>query len=68
MLADTAVGFLTTIVNYFRTGEGLHLPPRQPGAVALLVYLVIAVAPVAHAQQLQASGQPIEFRSGYIPG
>ncbi|MCO2957047.1 GABA permease [Pseudomonas aeruginosa] len=37
------------------------------GAVALLVYLVIAVAQLRMRKQLQASGQPIEFRMWLYP-
>ncbi|EMK3530930.1 GABA permease [Pseudomonas aeruginosa] len=62
VLASTAVGFLTTIVNYFAPEKVFTFLLASSGAVALLVYLVIAVAQLRMRKQLQASGQPIEFR------
>ncbi|MCO2345003.1 GABA permease [Pseudomonas aeruginosa] len=65
--ASTAVGFLTTIVNYFAPEKVFTFLLASSGAVALLVYLVIAVAQLRMRKQLQASGQPIEFRMWLYP-
>ncbi|WP_192842886.1 amino acid permease, partial [Pseudomonas paraeruginosa] len=67
VLASTAVGFLTTIVNYFAPELARRKVKTFSGAVALLVYLVIAVAQLRMRKQLQASGQPIEFRMWLYP-
>ncbi|MBG5192498.1 GABA permease [Pseudomonas aeruginosa] len=67
VLARTAVGFLTTIVNYFAPEKVFTFLLASSGAVALLVYLVIAVAQLRMRKQLQASGQPIEFRMWLYP-
>lgn len=67
VLASTAVGFLTTIVNYFAPEKVFTFLLASSGAVALLVYLVIAVAQLRMRKQLQASGQPIEFRMWLYP-
>ena len=67
VLASTAVGFLTTIANYFAPGEVFTFLLATSGAVALLVYLVIAVAQLRMRKQLEASGQPIAFRMWLYP-
>ncbi|MHC3967745.1 GABA permease, partial [Pseudomonas aeruginosa] len=67
VLASTAVGFLTTIVNYFAPEKVFTFLLASSGAVALLVCLVIAVAQLRMRKQLQASGQPIEFRMWLYP-
>ena len=67
VLASTAVGFLTTIVNYFAPEKVFTFLLASSGAVALLVYLVIAVAQLRMRKQLQVSGQPIEFRMWLYP-
>ena len=69
MLASTAVGFLTTIVNYFAPEKVFTFLLASSGAVALLVYLVIAVAQLRMRKQLQASAaSPSSSACGYIPG
>ena len=67
VLASTAVGFLTTIANYFAPGEVFSFLLATSGAVALLVYLVIAIAQLRMRKQLLASGKPIEFRMWLYP-
>jgi GABA permease len=67
VLASTAVGFLTTIANYFAPGQVFTFLLATSGAVALLVYLVIAVAQLRMRKQLMASGQPPEFRMWLYP-
>ncbi|HCF5875148.1 TPA: GABA permease, partial [Pseudomonas aeruginosa] len=56
-----------TIVNYFAPEKVFTFLLASSGAVALLVYLVIAVAQLRMRKQLQASGQPIEFRMWLYP-
>ena len=67
VLASTAVGFLTTIANYFAPAHVFAFLLASSGAVALLVYLVIAVAQLRMRKILQASGAPIEFRMWLYP-
>lgn len=67
VLASTAVGFLTTIVNYFMPEKVFTFLLASSGAVALLVYLVIAVSQLRMRRQLIAGGHPIEFRMWLYP-
>lgn len=67
VLASTAVGFLTTIVNYFAPENVFAFLLASSGAVALLVYLVIAVAQLRMRKQLLASDKPIQFRMWLYP-
>ncbi|MDT4825002.1 putative GABA permease [compost metagenome] len=67
VLASTAVGFLTTIVNYFAPGKVFSFLLATSGAVALLVYLVIAVSQLRMRRRLLNSGQEPEFRMWLYP-
>lgn len=67
VLASTAVGFLTTIVNYFAPENVFAFLLASSGAVALLVYLVIAIAQLRMRKQLLASGKPLQFRMWLYP-
>ncbi|WP_435606993.1 GABA permease [Pseudomonas knackmussii] len=67
VLASTTVGFLTTIINYFAPGKVFAFLLASSGAVALLVYLVIAVSQLRMRRKLVASGQPLEFRMWLYP-
>lgn len=67
VLASTAVGFLTTILNYFAPEKVFSFLLASSGAVALLVYLVIAVSQLRMRRQLLDSGQHIEFRMWLYP-
>jgi GABA permease len=68
VLASTAVGFLTTALNYFAPEQVFSFLLASSGAVALLVYLVIAVSQVILRKKMDASGEPIEFRMWLFPG
>lgn len=65
--ASTCVGFLTTIVNYFAPEKVFTFLLASSGAIALLVYLVIAVSQLRMRKQLLASGKPIQFRMWLYP-
>lgn len=67
VLASTAVGFLTTALNYFAPDEVFSFLLASSGAVALLVYLVIAVSQLVLRKKMNASGQPIIFKMWLFP-
>jgi len=67
VLASTAVGFLTTALNYFAPNEVFSFLLATSGAVALLVYLVIAVSQLVLRKKMNASGQPIAFKMWFYP-
>lgn len=67
VLASTAVGFLTTALNYFAPDEVFSFLLASSGAVALLVYLVIAVSQLVLRKKMNASGQPIVFKMWLFP-
>ncbi|MBZ9780128.1 GABA permease [Pseudomonas sp. REP124] len=67
VLASTAVGFLTTALNYFAPDEVFSFLLATSGAVALLVYLVIAVSQLVLRKKMNASGQPIAFKMWFYP-
>ncbi|MNZ40382.1 GABA permease [compost metagenome] len=67
VLASTAVGFLTTALNYFAPNEVFSFLLASSGAVALLVYLVIAVSQLVLRKKMNASRQPIAFKMWFFP-
>ncbi|WMR34363.1 GABA permease [Metapseudomonas otitidis] len=67
VLASTAVGFLTTALNYFAPEKVFAFLLASSGAVALLVYLVIAVSQLRMRRQLQQAGDSPEFRMWLYP-
>jgi len=67
VLASTAVGFLTTALNYFAPNEVFSFLLATSGAVALLVYLAIAVSQLILRKKMNASGQPIAFKMWFYP-
>ena len=67
VLASTAVGFLTTALNYFAPNEVFSFLLASSGAVALLVYLAIAVSQLVLRKKMNASGQPIVFKMWFYP-
>ena len=67
VLASTAVGFLTTALNYFAPNEVFSFLLASSGAVALLVYLAIAVSQLILRKKMNASGQPIAFKMWFYP-
>ncbi|MDR6180444.1 MULTISPECIES: GABA permease [unclassified Pseudomonas] len=67
VLASTAVGFLTTIANYTMPEAVFSFLLSTSGAVALLVYLVIAVTQLRLRRKLMARGEHLEFRMWLFP-
>jgi GABA permease len=67
VLASTAVGFLTTAINYFAPENVFAFLLATSGAVALLVYLVIAVSQLRMRKQLIASGHELGFKMWLYP-
>ncbi|MCY1401403.1 putative GABA permease [compost metagenome] len=67
VMASTAVGFLTTIINYFAPEKVFAFLLASSGAVALLVYLVIAISQLRMRRQLVATGKPLEFSMWLYP-
>jgi GABA permease len=67
VLASTAVGFLTTALNYFAPGQVFSFLLASSGAVALLVYLAIALSQLVLRKRMQASGEPIVFGMWLFP-
>ncbi|MDD1964656.1 GABA permease [Pseudomonas putida] len=67
VLASTAVGFLTTALNYFAPEQVFSFLLASSGAVALLVYLAIALSQLVLRKRMQASGEPIAFGMWLFP-
>lgn len=67
VLASTAIGFLTTAINYFAPEKVFAFLLATSGAVALLVYLVIAVSQLRMRKQLIASGHELGFKMWLYP-
>jgi len=67
VLASTAVGFLTTALNYFAPEQVFSFLLASSGAVALLVYLAIALSQLVLRKRMQASGEPIVFGMWLFP-
>jgi GABA permease len=67
VLASTAIGFLTTIANYVMPEAVFSFLLATSGAVALLVYLVIAVSQLRMRRKLEARGDPLDCRMWLFP-
>ena len=67
VLTSTAVGFMTTALNYFAPNEVFAFLLASSGAVALLVYLVIAVSQLILRKKMNAAGQPVVFKMWFYP-
>lgn len=67
VLASTAIGFLTIAINYFAPETVFAFLLATSGAVALLVYLVIAVSQLRMRKQLIANGQELGFKMWLYP-
>lgn len=65
--ASTAVGFLMTAANYFAPQKVFMFLLASSGAIALLVYLVIAVSQLRMRGQLQSGGKELDFRMWWYP-
>jgi GABA permease len=68
VLASTAVGFLAVIANYLFPDEVFAALLATSGAVALLVYLVIAVSQLRLRRRLEQSGAAMPVRMWWYPG
>ncbi|MFB6726281.1 GABA permease [Kribbella sp. NPDC056345] len=67
VLASTAVGFLAVICNYLFPDDVFGVLLATSGAVALLVYLVIAVSQLRLRAKLDDSGTPMPVRMWFYP-
>lgn len=67
VLASTAVGFLTVIANYLFPEDVFGVLLATSGAVALLVYLVIAISQLRLRAKLDESGAPMPVRMWLYP-
>ncbi|KIY40696.1 hypothetical protein TZ03_11150 [Pseudomonas sp. 10-1B] len=65
--STTVLGIMATFINYFAPQSVFSFLLATSGAVALLVYLVIAVSQLCLRKKLLASGQPLEFRMWLFP-
>ena len=67
VLASTAIGFLTVIANYAFPEEVFATLLATSGAVALLVYLVIAVSQLRMRRSLEREGTDMPVRMWAYP-
>lgn len=67
VLASTAFGFLTVIANYLMPDYVFNFLLATSGAIALLVYLVIAVSQLRMRSVLQAENVHIQLRMWCFP-
>ncbi|MGH8385627.1 MAG: GABA permease [Pseudomonas sp.] len=65
--STTVLGVLATFVNYFAPQSVFAFLLATSGAVALLVYLVIAVSQLCLRKKLLAAGEPLHFRMWLFP-
>jgi GABA permease len=67
VLASTVFGFLTVIANYLVPDDLFKFLLSTSGAIALLVYLVIAVSPLRMRAQHERAGVHLELKMWYFP-
>jgi GABA permease len=67
VLASTAVGFLTVIANYLFPEDVFNVLLATSGAVALLVYLVIAISQLQMRAKFEQSGTAMPVRMWAYP-
>ncbi|BAE73449.1 GABA permease [Sodalis glossinidius str. 'morsitans'] len=67
VLASTLAGFLGCLVNYLFPGKVFGFLLSSTGAVALLVYLFIAVSQLRMRGILERQGQPPQFKMWLFP-
>ncbi|WP_449432407.1 GABA permease [Pseudomonas putida] len=65
--STTVLGILATFINYFAPQSVFAFLLATSGAIALLVYLVIAVSQLCLRKKLLASGEPLQFRMWLFP-
>ncbi|MHC6223519.1 GABA permease [Pseudomonas sp. X10] len=68
VLLSTAAAFLTVIANYLAPSQVFEFLLASSGAIALLVYLVIAVSQLRMRRQRVARGEQIAFKMWLFPG
>jgi GABA permease len=65
---STIIGCVTTIINYFAPEKLFSFLLATSGAVALLVYLVIAVSQLRMRKKLLSHGRTLGFKMWLYPG
>ncbi|MDD0974100.1 GABA permease [Pseudomonas fontis] len=68
VLLSTAAAFLTVFANYVAPAQVFEFLLASSGAIALLVYLVIAVSQLRMRRQRMARGETIAFKMWLFPG
>src|SRR5690606_5902097 len=68
VLLSTAAAFLTVFANFVAQAAVFEFLLASSGAIALLVYLVIAVSQLRMRSQREARGETIAFRMWLFPG
>ncbi|WP_205855303.1 amino acid permease [Pseudomonas viridiflava] len=67
VLASVVVGMVATFANYNSPGQVFTFLMATSGAIALLVYLVIAVSQLRMRRILIASGKPLALKMWFFP-
>jgi len=68
VLLSTAAAFLCVFANYVAPAQVFEFLLASSGAIALLVYLVIAVSQLRMRSQREARGEKIDFKMWLFPG
>lgn len=68
MILSTAAAFLAVFANYVAPAAVFNFLLASSGAIALLVYLVIAVSQLRMRQKRTAAGEKIAYRMWLFPG
>ena len=68
VIASTAAAFLTVIANYLAPAAVFEFLLASSGAIALLVYLVIAASHLVLRKQREARGETLSYRMWLFPG
>ncbi|WP_407313290.1 GABA permease [Pseudomonas sp. nanlin1] len=68
VLMSTSAAFLAVFANYVAPAEVFNFLLASSGAIALLVYLVIAVSQLRMRQKQEAAGEKLEFKMWLFPG
>ncbi|MCY1413931.1 putative GABA permease [compost metagenome] len=67
MIASTLIGIATTALNFFAPSQVFAFLLASSGAIALLVYLVIAFSQLRMRAKLEKSSARIEFKMWLFP-
>ncbi|WP_017349113.1 GABA permease [Pantoea sp. A4] len=68
VLLSTAAAFLAVIANYLAPDAVFNFLLASSGAIALLVYLVIAISHLVLRKKREAAGEKMAFRMWLFPG